>query len=420
MFANKFFNFYSTLFLCLVINFSQPGLIFTKQITISPSGKIKSITKAIKIASDNDTLLIMPGIYKEGNIIINKKLVLLGKDYPLVDGENNGEIFTVTSDSVIIKELKVINSGLSFVEDNAGIKLEGVKNCSVVNNVLLNNFFAVYLAKSADCLIENNKIEAHGTRETTSGNGIHLWYCKNITISNNKISGHRDGIYFEFVESSKIHNNYSKDNIRYGLHFMFSDSCVYSNNTFENNGAGVAVMYTHNIKMLNNLFLHNWGSASYGILLKEIFDSQISNNKFLKNSSGIYLEGSNRINVSHNDFIENGWALRLMANSMDNKFTDNNFIGNSFDVTTNSVQNFNFFDHNYWSEYNGYDLNKNGIGDLPYRPVKLFSLLVEKNQPLLILHRSLFASVLDLTEKIFPILTPESLIDKHPSMKRIK
>ena len=155
-------------------------------------------------------------------------------------------------------------------------------------------------------------------------------------------------------------------------------------------------------------------------LLKEIFDSQISNNKFLKNSSGIYLEGSNRINVSHNDFIENGWALRLMANSMDNKFTYNNFIGNSFDVTTNSVQNFNFFDHNYWSEYNGYDLNKDNIGDVPYRPVKLFSLLVEKNQPLLILHRSLFASVLDLTEKIFPILTPESLIDKHPSMKRIK
>lgn len=73
-----------------------------------------------------------------------------------------------------------------------------------------------------------------------------------------------------------------------------------------------------------------------------------------------------------------------MANSSDNLFTMNNFVSNTFDVSTNSRQNFSTFSSNYWSKYEGYDLDKNGIGDVPYRPVKLYSVLVEKNEPSLI------------------------------------
>ena len=92
--------------------------------------------------------------------------------------------------------------------------------------------------------------------------------------------------------------------------------------------------------------------------------------------------------------------------------------GNSFDIATNSIKNFNYFESNYWSEYKGYDIDKNGIGDVPYRPVKLFSLIIEKNRPTLILLRSLFVDILDAAEKIFPILTPETLIDQSPAMKK--
>ena len=163
-------------------------------------------------------------------------------------------------------------------------------------------------------------------------------------------------------------------------------------------------------------------------LLKQILEyenqlrrdnSKIINNYFYRNSSGIYIEGSNRIIVYKNEFMENGWAIRLMANSMDNTFTQNNFIGNSFDIATNSTQSYNEFNNNFWSEYQGYDIDKNGIGDIPYRPVKLFSLIVEKNRPTLILLRSLFVDILDAAERIFPVLTPETLIDNSPSMKRI-
>ncbi|GAB4144720.1 MAG: hypothetical protein Fur0015_12460 [Ignavibacteriales bacterium] len=199
---------------------------------------------------------------------------------------------------------------------------------------------------------------------------------------------------------------------------MFSDSCVYSYNTFEKNIAGVAVMYTKNVLMTHNNFLNNWGNSSYGLLLKEIADSKIISNKFIENSNGIYFESCSRIEIGKNLFSSNGWAIRLMANSMDNKFEKNNFISNSFDVSTNSRSNYNFFNNNYWSEYNGYDLNRDGIGDVPFRPVKLFSSITENTRPALILLNSLFVNLLNFAEKVFPLLTPKDLIDNQPLMRK--
>ncbi|MBK8947230.1 MAG: nitrous oxide reductase family maturation protein NosD, partial [Ignavibacteriae bacterium] len=371
------------------------------------------------IANTNDRIILHSGKYLEHDIVIDKKIELISFEKSIIDGENKYQILTIKSDSVKISGITFINTGISFIDDNSAVKLDSVRGCEISNNTFDNNFFAIYLAKTSDSFVRGNVIKAYTKKESYSGNGIHLWYCKNITVDKNYINGHRDGIYFEFVRESHIQNNISINNLRYGLHFMFSDNCSYSYNEFLENGAGVAVMYTKKVKMFKNKFERNWGPASYGILLKDISDSDIENNIFYKNSSGIYVEGSNRINISNNNFTENGWAIRLMANSMDNHFERNNFVGNSFDVTTNSTKNFNYFINNFWSDYKGYDIDKNGIGDIPYRPVKLFSLIVEKNRPTMILLRSLFTEILDVAEKIFPVLTPETLIDESPSMKRI-
>jgi nitrous oxidase accessory protein len=178
-------------------------------------------------------------------------------------------------------------------------------------------------------------------------------------------------------------------------------------------------MYTKRVLMQANLFELNWGPASFGLLLKEINDSVIIDNRFLNNSTGLYTESSNRLQIKHNVFENNGWAVKIMANSMDNYFTDNDFINNSFAVSTNSRQNFNTFDGNYWEGYKGYDLDRDGTGDVPYRPVGLFSLIVEKQHPALVLLKSFFINLLEVSESIFPVLTPETLSDNHPRMRRI-
>ncbi len=380
--------------------------------------KYDTIHSALTDSRNGDTIFVFKKIYYENTLLINKSIVLIGVNFPVLSGSKKLEIIKVRADNVVVKGFVFKDTGLNFVYDNAAIKLDSVRNCIIENNKFINNFFGIYLSRSSNCKVINNELEAFQTKETYSGNGIHLWQCREMLIKNNKIKGHRDGIYFEFVKKSVIEDNQSENNLRYGLHFMFSDSCSYTKNHFVKNGAGVAVMFTKNVDMHNNRFEYNWGGASYGLLLKDISDSRIYNNQFIKNSCAIYFEGCNRVVTYDNNFIENGWGIRMMANSMDNTFLKNNFIGNSLDVTTNSTKSYNHFEGNYWSEYKGYDLDKDGIGDIPHRPVKLFSIIIERNRPSLILIRSLFVNILNIAENIFPTLTPQTLTDTKPSMKR--
>ncbi len=396
-----------------------PFILSAKTFVIGERQKFKSIRTALEASSGGDTLIVTGGYYNEGTLLITKSIVLIGLDEPVISGNNKHEIVKVKADDVVIRGFIFKDAGINFIYESAAVKLDSVNNCTIEKNKFINNFFGIYLSKSSSCRVLDNEITAFQKRETYSGNGIHLWQCREMFIKGNKINGHRDGIYFEFVKKSRIEENRSRNNIRYGLHFMFSDSCDYSDNYFAGNGAGVAVMFTKNVAMFNNLFENNWGGAAYGLLLKDISDSRIFNNRFVKNSCAVYYEGCNRVIAEKNQFIENGWGIRLMANSMDNKFLSNNFIGNTFDVTTNSTRNYNFFEGNYWSEYKGYDLNKDGIGDVPFRPVKYFSLISEKVRPSLILIRSLFTELINLAENIFPTLTPAGLTDDKPKMKRI-
>ena len=394
--------------------------VLANKIVVGKDKAISTLRQGIREAMEGDTILLNQGIYKEGNIIIDKAIHLIGINSPVLDGENKNEILTLTGKNIVIKGIHFANAGYSSMNDYAALKIIDATNILIENNSIINASFGIHLANTINSVIRNNTIKGNDKSEHLSGNGIHLWKCADMQVENNSIQGHRDGIYFEFVTQSTIQNNLSEKNIRYGLHFMFSSNDNYFNNTFRNNGAGVAVMYSHKVKMEGNKFEMNWGPSSYGILLKDITDSYIQHNTFFKNSVGIHMEGSSRIDVSKNIFKENGWALKVQASCDDNIFFQNNFFGNSFDVGTNGSLALNKFYNNYWDKYEGYDLNKNGIGDVPYHPVSMYSMIVEQNPNSLILLRSFMVSLLDKAEKAIPSLASENLVDDKPMIKSIK
>jgi len=409
--------FYNTL-LVLLLSFPSNSL-FGQTLEVCPECENKTIKEAIAKAQDFDTIFIKKGLYKEMDIIIDKPLTVIGENFPVIDGEFKGEIITITSDNVTVDGLFIINVGTSYTEDYAAIRVVRSKNFVIQNLVLEKLFFGIYLEKSSDGKVYHNNIVGDAVEEYNSGNGIQLWYCQNIEIDQNIVTHVRDGIYLEFSDFCTITNNISRDNIRYGLHFMFSNDDLYQKNIFENNGAGVAVMFSKRIKMYENTFKDNWGSASYGVLLKEINDSEIVGNTFETNTIGINIEGTNRITYKNNDFIGNGWAIKFRGACYANSFSHNNFLYNSFDLAYNSKLNDNTFDYNYWSSYSGYDLDKDGEGDVPYRPVKLFSYIVNRTPETIILLRSLFIDIIDFSEKVSPVFTPDNLLDNHPQMKII-
>jgi nitrous oxidase accessory protein len=380
----------------------------------------KSIIPALKFAKHGDSVLVEKGFYKEGNIIIDKAIFFLGSDFPTIDGDRKFEVLSIKSNNVTVKGFKIQHSGYATIDDPGGIKVYDSHHVTIIDNLVYDNFFGIYIQYSKNCVIKNNKIIAFGKEEQEIGNGIHCWKSDSLQIIGNYVSGNRDGIYFEFVTNSVIWRNISVHNIRYGLHFMFSNDDAYFSNIFENNGAGVAVMYTKNVVMMNNTFKDNWGDAAYGLLLKDISDATIFNNRFINNTSAIFMDGGNRIKVEKNTFKANGWGLKIQASCMDNVIENNNFLGNTFDVSTNSTLIQNRFIANYWDKYEGYDLNKDGIGDVPYRPLSLFSVIVERNPPAMLLFRSFMVSLLDKSEKILPSLTPENFIDNTPLIHALK
>lgn len=389
-----------------------------KDIVVSHDGIITSIKHAIEISAPGDRIIIKKGFYSESNIIIDKAIELKGEDFPEIDGAHQYEVISVKSSGIKISGLDIKNSGSSNMNDIAGIRVDNSKNCIIENNRLENNFFGISLYNSSHCRISSNTITSNAVSESSSGNGIHLWKCDSVTIENNSISGHRDGIYFEFVTNSFIKNNTSRNNIRYGLHFMFSHYDSYEYNTFSNNGAGVAVMYTKQVTMIGNRFEDNWGPNSYGLLLKDISNSTIHKNLFIKNTTGIYMEGAVRINVNENNFFSNGWAMKIMGDCFEDTVTHNNFGANTFDVATNSSRSLNLFYENYWDKYRGYDLNKDNIGDIEYRPVSMFSMMIERTPETIFLLHSFVADLLDIAEKVAPVFIPETLADERPLMKQ--
>ena len=164
----------------------------------------RSITEAVTLSSNGDTVLVTAGEYKEHGLIINKSIVLKGIGHPVIDGESKYEVVSITADNVILDGFTVINSGSSAIEDYAGIKIVNSKNVVIRNNILKNNFFGIYSQYGIRCHIENNHISSNAVSEQLSGNGIHCWKSDSMYITGNTISGHRDGIYFEFVTNSII------------------------------------------------------------------------------------------------------------------------------------------------------------------------------------------------------------------------
>lgn len=389
-----------------------------KRVTVGTNQAVKTITKALTMVENGDSIEIKKGIYREKSLMISKSITLFSTENAIIDaGGASEDIFIIRADNVRIIGFQLRNVGVSYLKEASAIRLVHCKNARVEKNNIDSCFFGIYLEQAKNASIVNNQISGAFKDEASAGNAIHAWKCDSLRIRDNTTTGHRDGIYFEFVDNSFIENNISRFNLRYGLHFMFSNNDSYENNLFQDNGAGVAVMFSRNIIMKSNRFIHNWGGASYGLLLKEISDGRIEGNHFIENTIGILAEGANRLIISKNMFKLNGTAMDVKGNCLDNQILKNDFVANTFEIVTNSKQNNNFFSDNYWSNYSGYDLDRDGFGDIAYRPVNLFARVTHEIPSATFLLHSPFVTLMEIGEKIFPRYIPESLMDKRPRIK---
>lgn len=396
------------------------GKTWARQIQVCASCEVQTIEKALQLAKPYDTILLKGTFQLDSAYTITMPLSIIGQQ-AILDGQGKTGMWIIHANNVLIRDLTLLHTGMSYIEDRACISISKSNHISILHVKMIQSFFGIFAYQSRHILVEDCFFDGLGTTEFNAANGIHLWYCDSVNLIDNIVQHHRDGIYLEFTNNSEIKNNISRNNIRYGMHFMFSNNDSYIENTFQYNGAGVAVMYSHNIQMKKNTFSRNYGPNAYGLLLKEIHDSEIRQNYFLDNTAGLFMEECSRLNIIRNTFQSNGWAMRITGSSLDNQITRNNFLQNSFDVAslTANVQDNRFYE-NYWSDYRGYDLNGDNIGDVPFHPMRMFAYVVMRYNISVVLLRSLLESLLNVAESVIPIVTPSKLVDPAPLMKPVQ
>lgn len=390
-------------------------------LTVGKSQQFQQIDQALNVASPGDTIRVFFGSYP-GNIALKIPVTLEGSGLPLILSNGRGSVITVQADGCTIRGFQIRGSGYELQNENSGILIKSNHNV-IENNQLDDILFGIYLFHATNNIIKNNRI--HGRPQLDIGDrgaALHLWNSPNNVLDGNIISETRDGMYIQNSPGSYIKNN-DVSNVRYGVHYMYSDSNTFEKNRFTNSMAGAAIMYSRKIVFRNNVFQHNRGFSSFGILFQDCKACVAEENFIIDNGTGIFMEAVSSSTFHKNVFAENNIAFQIFSSSSGNTISENNFVENLSPLqvigrSTNAAWSKNG-KGNYWSDYDGYDLDENGIGDVPHKVQNIFEYM-EGNFPRLRLYLSSpAAQSIATAERLFPVVKGSDEVDTYPLIKPV-
>ncbi|VAW42853.1 Nitrous oxide reductase maturation protein NosD [hydrothermal vent metagenome] len=385
----------------------------------------EELATAVANAQPGDTIEVTGGTFA-GFLEVDKPLTLIGVDWPVLDGENKGTVLKITAPRVTVRGFVIKNSGDSLDQENSGLVIEAA-DALIENNRLEEILFGIYLRHAHNGILRNNVISSKDLDVPRRGDAIRVWYSNDVTIEDNVITRGRDVVLW-YSERLTVRNN-EVSNGRYGLHFMYGDDAIIENNRLLNNSVGIYMMYSRRLQLLNNTIAGNRGPSGYGIGLKDMDYAIVRNNIFLDNRIGVHLDNSPREVDSvglfeGNVFGYNDIGVNFLPSVRNNQFSNNSFIENEEQVGFTSGGNLaesNVWTingrGNYWSDYAGYDVAGDGLGDMSYRSEKLFEAILTRQPELRLFLYSPAVTAVDFAAKAFPLVRPRpKLEDMEPLM----
>jgi len=378
----------------------------------------------IDAAAPGDTLTIPAGTY-EGPITIDKPLTLIGEGMPIIDGQGQTDVVTVTAEHVTIRGFEIINSSRAVSTEPGGIRLSA-DHALIENNRLRDVLYGIIMVSSRDHVIRGNDVSSFAEEPTQRrGHAVYMYGSGGNLVEDNVLHTAKDGIFIGFADGNEIRDNHVS-NVRYGIHFMYANDNLFQDNTFVESVAGAAIMYSTRIQLVGNEFANNRSTASgYGILLKDVDDILIKDNLIHHNRLGLTLEGAPQSPSAFVRFEDNliGYnQVAIEATSTTHAvFVGNSFIGNlqMVEERGGDISNLNTWAENgrgnYWDTYQGYDANGDGIGDISFEYSGTYEALIEKNEALKAYRFSFAQVALDMTAKWFPVYEEEArVVDPAP------
>jgi len=409
-----------SLLLCVFSNLAHATVI---QLTVADD-----LQQVIDLSEAGDTLKLAAKEYN-GNFEISHAITLQGADGTVINSQGMGNSLFITADDVVIKDLDIKNWGSDLTETNSAIKVKNAKNIELTGNNLRGDGFGIYLEKSADIIIENNTVWGNSDmRSSDRGNGIHLSNVQNVRVLNNSVSHTRDGLYIINSQKNELRANVMAD-LRFGVHYMYSHNNVVADNETRNVKVGYALMSSRDLTITGNT-AHT--CEDYGLLLNFVNTSTFSdnyidtirsgNNAVISGDEGkaLFVYNSTNNIVTNNTFANSDMGIHLTAGSEGNKIYSNNFVNNEIQVKYVSSRTQEWSEGevgNYWSNYIGWDLNDDGIGDSEFEPNDGVDKLLWKYPESKVLMDSPAVLLLRWVQKSFPVLQSPGVKDSFPLFK---
>ncbi len=369
-----------------------------------------SLQEQINQSEIGAVLNLEPGIYK-GNFEIKKPLEIRGQNGVIFDAQGKGTAIKIASEGVKLFDLEIRNSGTVLGENDSGIFGENCPGLLLENIKVTNSLFGIQLFSCSDAVLKN--IQITGLESFTSsrrGDSIKVWSSHNLVLTHSRVKSGRDVILL-YSDFSKIQDNLFEDG-RYGIHFMYSKNGLVENNKILDNSVGIYVMYSHDVKITNNQVLRNRGPSGFGVALKESDRFIISNNNLVGNREAIHIDNSpiskpkdksEFPKTFKNRISQNDIGILFVGHGEGLIFEQNDFSENWLQVSSDAGRKASgTWTNNYWSDYTGVDLNKDGFGEFPYRLRGLFNKLTERHEGFKIFDFGPTILALNFSEKLIP------------------
>jgi nitrous oxidase accessory protein len=375
--------------------------------------QVSSLQPAVDAARPGATIEVPPGTY-DGDLFIDKPLRLVGRNRPLLRGSGSGSVVLVRADGVTLEGFDIDGRGGGDLgRDSSGVHVAArdavIRDCRITNAL-----FGVYLMEAHGSTVERCRIRGiPGKDPGEKGSGIHAYNTERFRFLNNEVVDARDAIYLQNASKGIIRGNRARD-MRYGLHYMFSDDNLFEDNVFENGAAGSAIMYSERIIFRRNQFIHNRGFASVGLLLQQCDDVLAESNLIADNARGIFLEGTQRVVFRGNIVAQSDAAIVAFDSAKATRFEGNAFVGNMTPLLLVGKRLDAVFLANYWSGHAEPDLDGDGRTERPYRLTSVFDHM-RGNLTAADLYVDGFAgTALSLAETAFPVLEPFRVVEESP------
>lgn len=377
-----------------------------------------AITQTLAQAADGDVLRLAPGTYAE-TLVLDRPVKIDGMGHATLDGGGQGSVITVTGPGITVQGLTVIGSGSSHETIDSGIKLTKTAHAPrILNNTLLGNLYGVDIHGARDSLVAGNRIEGRQDRHMNArGNGVYVWNAPGAVVDGNDIRFGRDGIFVNSSKKNIFRNNLFRD-LRFAVHYMYANDSEVSGNVSIGNHLGYAVMFSRGVLVQDNVSIND---REHGVMLNYANRSIIRGN-YVRSAREkcAFLYNANRNEFSGNWFEGCGIGIHFTAGSAGNQIVNNSFIANRTQVKYVSTRWDEWSDGgrgNYWSDFAAYDVDGNGIADVPYRPNDSMDHVLWTQPSAKLLLGSPAVQLVRWSQSAFPALLPGGVVDSHALMR---